>query len=47
MKAEMAYLSGFVLRHLVLRVLSALLSLAEGAAGLRDVDLFVKGGCQR
>jgi hypothetical protein len=33
------YLSGLVLGHLVLCVLSAVLALAVGASGLGDVDL--------
>jgi hypothetical protein len=33
------YLSGLVLRDLVLSVLSAVLALAVGASGLWDVDL--------
>ena len=36
----MSYLSGFILRDLVLGVLPAVLALAVGASGLGDVDLW-------
>lgn len=37
---EQRGLASLVLRHLVLRVLAALLALAVGLAGLGDVDLY-------